>query len=96
MPANFRVRSVPLLFSRADGCWTAIHIELSIPNLVDPRPSDGVLTWRDTVRNGILENCGAEASSVVIKVASDVRGTIALNGVDNHPLRVLRWLQVRG
>jgi hypothetical protein len=47
---------VPLLRGGCDGGRSAVHVEFTVANLVDPRPGDRILPWGNTSRNGVLED----------------------------------------
>lgn len=58
---DFGSRGVSLLLSSGNLGSATIHVELSVSDLVQPRPCDGILTRRDAVGNGILEGGGTGA-----------------------------------
>ena len=55
---DFWFWSVTLLLGGGDGGRTAVHVELAITDLVDPRPGDRILPWGNAIRNRILKDGG--------------------------------------
>jgi hypothetical protein len=96
LTADNRVGIVTLLLRSSDSGGTTIHIHLTVANLVEPSPGDGVFTGGDTFRNGILELRGTSAGGVVAKVTSSTRRTSTFDGLDDHPFGVLGRLKVGG
>jgi len=75
----------------------AVHIHLSITNLVEPGPGQRVvLAGRDGVGDGEGEFVGAEAERVGTHVAGVGGWTAALYGLDHFEDRVFGGWSVRG
>ena len=91
---DFRSRFASLLGCAGDSSRTTIHIELSVADLVHPRPRDSVVSRIDALWDGVLEFARTSSGRIVREIARDIRWASTLNGVNDHPLGALARLQV--
>jgi hypothetical protein len=76
---------------------SAVHVELTVSNLVQPGPSKGVSAVRDRLRHGDREGGSTVTESTFVrKVTGNVRRAASDNTVDDLPLRSLGGLTVGG
>lgn len=86
-------RSVSLAGSARDFDRCAVHVHLTVADLVEPGPREGVCSWSDACRNGktvgirVRSRGGVVCSKVACHVLS--RAT-SLDRVNDHPFRALR------
>ena len=83
-------RGVSFLLSASDCGWSTVHVEFTITDLVVPRPSNGVVTWCNTFRYGVLEGSSATTVRVCRQITGSTGGAATLDGMDDHPFGVFR------
>ena len=66
-----------------DGDGRAIHIHLSLPNLVEPGPSQSVIRWCDLAWYGVLKFVGSVSGRVRSHISRVGGWAAALDGLDN-------------
>ena len=87
---------VALLGAASDGDGGAVHVHLTVADLVEPGPGEGVLAWGDTFGDGELEFAGAGTVGVATNVAGCGGGTATDDRVDDLPLGAGGWGLVGG
>jgi hypothetical protein len=75
---------------------SAVHVELAVSDLVQPRPGESVLTIGHVLGHCDGEGSGSVASRVLLEIACNVGRAAANNAVDDLPLRRLCGLGVCG
>ena len=85
-----------LLATARDGDGGAVHVHLSIADLVEPRPRERVVTGCDAFGDRKLKLTGSVAVWILGKISSDARWATAFDRVDDLPLAVLARLLVGG
>ena len=79
-----------------DGDGRAIHVHLSLPNLVEPGPSQSVIRRRDLVRDSVLEFVSSVSGRVGSHIARIGGWATAFNGLDDLEDRILGGRYVLG
>ena len=90
---------VSLAGSACDFDRCAVHVHLTITNLVEPCPREGVSARSDALRDGKTVRVRVRSGGGI--VCSNVPGHIfsrasSLDRVDDHPFRALRCRGIRG
>lgn len=87
---------VALLGAAGDGYRGAVHVHLTVADLVEPGPGESVLAGGYTFGDGVLELACAGAVGVASDVAGSAGRAATYDGVDDLPLGAGGWGLVGG
>ena len=89
-----RVVDVAFLGTAGDGDGSAVHVHLTVSDLVEPGPRESVASRLNVVRDGILKLGSARAVGIAADVASSAGRASSLDGEDDLEGRVFGRLHV--